>query len=102
GAIIGTQAVQTAKPDGYTLLMADVGPLAINPTLYRKLPYDPQKDFAPIGQIAFVPFLLVVHPGVPARTVGELIDLARREPGKLNMASVGNGSASHVSGELFK
>jgi tripartite-type tricarboxylate transporter receptor subunit TctC len=102
GATIGTTAVAKATPDGYTILMADLGPLAIAPSFYRQLPYDPVKELAPISQVAVLPFLLVVHPSVPARNVPELIALAKVKPGELNYASVGNGTAVHLATELFR
>ena len=102
GAIIGVDAVAKAAPDGYTIGIADNGPLAINPALYPKLPYHPVRDFAPITLVASLPFILVVHPGVPANSVGELVALAKAQPGKLNYASVGNGSAVHLATELLK
>jgi tripartite-type tricarboxylate transporter receptor subunit TctC len=102
GATIGTTAVAKATPDGYTILMADLGPLAIAPSFYRQLPYDPVKELAPISQVAVLPFLLVVHPSVPARNVSELIALAKAKPGELNYASVGNGTAVHLATELFR
>ncbi|MDQ8727395.1 tripartite tricarboxylate transporter substrate binding protein [Bradyrhizobium sp. LHD-71] len=102
GATIGTASVAKAEPDGYTILMADLGPLAIAPHFYRQLPYDPVKELAPIGQVAVLPFLLAVHPSVPAHNVSELIALAKAKPGKLDYASVGNGTAVHLATELFK
>jgi tripartite-type tricarboxylate transporter receptor subunit TctC len=102
GATIGTNVVAKAEADGYTIVMADLGPLAIAPSYYRQLPYDPIKELAPISQVAVLPFLLVVHPSVPARHVPELIALAKSKPGELNYASVGNGTAVHLATELFK
>jgi tripartite-type tricarboxylate transporter receptor subunit TctC len=102
GAIVGVEAVARSTPDGYTIGIGDTGPLAINPALYSKLPYNPLTDFVPITQVANLPFVLVVHPSLPVKTVPELIALAKREPGKLNYASVGNGSAVHLASELFK
>jgi tripartite-type tricarboxylate transporter receptor subunit TctC len=102
GATIGTAVVAKAVPDGYTILMADLGPLAIAPSFYRQLSYDPVKEFAPISQVAVLPFLLVVHPSVPAHNVPELISLAKAKPGELNYASVGNGTAVHLATELFR
>ncbi len=78
------------------------GPLTVNQTLYSKLPFDPTKDFAPIALFATAPIVLIVNPGVPANNVQELIALARKEPGKINFASAGNGTTNHLSGELFK
>jgi tripartite-type tricarboxylate transporter receptor subunit TctC len=102
GATIGTAVVAKADPDGYTILMADLGPLAIAPSFYRQLSYDPIKELAPISQVAVLPFLLVVHPSVPAHNVPELISLAKAKPGELNYASVGNGTAVHLATELFR
>jgi tripartite-type tricarboxylate transporter receptor subunit TctC len=102
GATTGTASVAKAEPDGYTILMADLGPLAIAPSFYRQLPYDPVKELAPISEVAVLPFLLVVHPSVPARSAAELIALANSKPGQLDYASVGNGTAVHLATELFK
>jgi tripartite-type tricarboxylate transporter receptor subunit TctC len=94
--------VARAEPDGYTILMGAVGTHAINPSLYPTMPYDPVKDFAPVTLVASVPNVLVVNPEVPAKSVQELIDLAKAKPGELNFASSGNGTSIHLSGELFK
>ncbi len=102
GATIGTALVAKGTPDGYTILMADLGPLAIGPSFHRQLPYDPIKELAPISEVAVLPFVLVVHPSVPARNVPELIALAKAKPGELNYASVGNGTAVHLATELFR
>ena len=102
GAIIGVDAVAKAAPDGYTLGIADNGPLAINPSVYAKLPYDPVKDFAPVTEVATLPFMLVVNPSLPVKNVAELIALAKSRPGQINYASVGNGSVVHLATELFK
>lgn len=102
GAIVGVEAVARAVPDGYTIGVGDTGPLAINPALYDKLPYNPATDFVAITHVANLPFVLVVHPSLPATTVPELIALAKNQPGKLNYASVGNGSSVHLASELFK
>jgi tripartite-type tricarboxylate transporter receptor subunit TctC len=100
GTNIGTEAAVRAPPDGYTLLL--VGPAnAINATLYDKLSFNFLRDIAPVASVIRVPNVMVVHPSVPARTVPEFIAYAKAKPGKLNMASAGNGSPSHVSGELF-
>lgn len=98
--IVGSGLVAKAAPDGYTMLMGAV-PHAINPSLY-KLPYDPIKDFTPIALICSVPNLLVVHPSIPANSVGELIAHAKSNPGKLAFGSTGAGSSSHMAGELLK
>src|SRR5439155_110007 len=102
GGNTGSDFVAKAEPDGYTLLFTAPGPLTVNQTLYSKLPFDPTKDFAPIALFATAPIVLIVNPGVPANNVQELIALARREPGKINFASAGNGTTNHLSGELFK
>jgi tripartite-type tricarboxylate transporter receptor subunit TctC len=102
GGNLGADAVAKAAPDGYTILMGAVATHAINPTLYKKIPYDAVSDFAPITLLVSTPNVLVVNPTVKARTVAELIALAKREPGKLNFGSGSNGSAGHLAGELFK
>lgn len=102
GGNIGSELVARAAPDGYTLLVAGVGPNAINPSLYAKIPYDPIADFTPITLVATVHNLLVVHPSVPARTVQALVALAKARPGKLTQASSSNGSAGHLAGEMLK
>ena len=99
--IIALEQVAKAPPDGYTLLMANLGPNAINPVVYNKLPYDAIKDFAPILLTSIVPQILVVNPALPIRTLPELIAFAKANPGKLNFASAGNGASNHLSGELF-
>ena len=102
GAIIGVEAIARAPADGYTIGIADNGPLAINPALYPKLSYSPLRDFAPVTLVANLPFILVVHPSVPANSTAELVALAKSRPGQLNYASVGNGSAVHLATELLK
>ncbi|MFL6714532.1 MAG: Bug family tripartite tricarboxylate transporter substrate binding protein [Sulfurifustis sp.] len=102
GGTIGADVVAISTPDGYTLLMGTVGTHGINVSLYKKMPYDAVKDFAPITLVAAVPNLLVVHPSVPVKSVKELIDYAKANPGKLSFASSGNGTSIHLSGELFK
>ena len=102
GGSIGASEVARAPADGYTLLMGHIGTLAINPSLYPKLPYDPATSFAPVALIARVPNVLVVNPAVPARDVRELIALAKAKPGSLRYASGGNGSAAHIAMEYFK
>lgn len=102
GGNIGGQAAARAKADGYTLFMGTVGTHAINASLYRNMPFDPIKDFAPLTRVALVPNLLVTNPAQPYRTVKELIEYAKANPGKINFASSGNGSSIHLSGELFK
>ena len=100
GSTIGTDLVAKAPADGYTLLLTAT-PFVIGAGLYRKLPYDPLKDFAPVMQIGSAPNVLVVHPSLPAKTVRELIALARAQPDKIDFASSGNGSAQHLFGVLF-
>ena len=102
GAIVGIDAIAKAAPDGYTIGIADTGPLALNPALYTKLPYDPVRDLAPVTLIATLPFILVVNPAFPATSVPELLALARSRPGQINYASIGNGSAVHLATELLK
>ncbi|MDE2003952.1 MAG: tripartite tricarboxylate transporter substrate binding protein [Betaproteobacteria bacterium] len=102
GGNIGSDLVAKAAPDGYTLLMGTVGTHAINPSLYARMPYDAQKDFAPVILVASVPNVLEVNPSLPVHTVQELIAYAKANPGKLNFASSGNGTSIHLSGELFK
>ena len=102
GGSIGAEAVARAAPDGYTLLMGHIGTLAVNPSLYPKLGYDPVKNFAPVAWVARVTNVLVVNPSVPARDVQELIRLARAQPGRLRYATGGNGSAAHLAMEYFK
>ena len=98
---LGAEQVARAEPDGYTLLMATSTTLAINKTLYRKLPYDPVKDFTPIALVAGVPFALIVNPQLPARTFAEFIAYAKRTPG-LAYGSAGNGSPQHLGAEMLK
>ena len=102
GGAIGADKVAKAPADGYTLLMGHIGTLAVNPSLYPKLPYNPVKDFAPVAWVARVPNVLVVHPSVPAKTVKELVALAKAKPGQLNYGSGGNGSAANLATEYFK
>jgi tripartite-type tricarboxylate transporter receptor subunit TctC len=102
GSVIGTAAVAKAAPDGYTLGMAGSGSLAIGATLYKKLPYDPGKDFAPIILAAYVPFILVVNPSLPVHSISELVQYTRDNPGKLSYASGGPGSPHQLYAELLK
>ena len=102
GAIVGVETVAKAAPDGYTIGIADTGPFAINPALYPKLPYDPVRDFTPVIELAKLPFMLVAHPSLGVSSVTELIARAKREPGRINYASVGNGSSVQLATELFK
>ena len=100
GATIGTAVVARASPDGYTLLMVS-GSHVVNPHIYKSLPYDTLNDFTPITLVVDVPSLLVANPSVPAKTVSELISLAKASPGKLNYASSGTGTFAHLAFELF-
>src|SRR5712691_12184699 len=102
GGNIAAEAVANAAPDGYTLLMGNNSILATNASLYRKLGYAPQKDFIPITLIGTQANILVVNPNVPAKSLKELIALAKAQPGKLNFASSGHGAAAHLAGELFR
>jgi tripartite-type tricarboxylate transporter receptor subunit TctC len=99
---IGTDLVAKSPPDGHTLLLGSNGPLAINPGLYAKLPYDAVRDFAPVSIATIMPFLLVVHPALPVRSVNELVALAKAKPNQLNYGSPGNGSSTHLANELLK
>jgi tripartite-type tricarboxylate transporter receptor subunit TctC len=101
GGNIGAALAAKAAPDGYTLFMGTVGTHAINQSLYKKLPFDPVKDFAPLTRVAMVPNLLVANPGKPYKNVKELIAYAQAHPGKVNFGSSGSGSSIHLSGELF-
>ena len=100
GSTIGTDAVAKATPDGYTLVMISTAHV-ISPHLYKQMPYDPIKDFAPVMRLAEGPYVLVVHPSLPARDVKEFIALAKSKPGEIDYASSGNGSAQHLVGALF-
>jgi tripartite-type tricarboxylate transporter receptor subunit TctC len=102
GGNIGAQMVARAAPDGYTILMGTVGTHAINQSLYKKMAFDPIKDFAPLTRVALVPNLLVANPSQPFKNVKELIAYAKANPGKVTFGSSGNGSSIHLSGELFQ
>ena len=102
GGNIGTEAVAKAPPDGYTLLLGHTGTLAINPALYAKVPYDPIRDFSPVSLVALSSLVLVTHPSVPAKSVKELVALAKAKPGDVLYASGGSGTGTHLSAELFK
>ena len=102
GGAIGAEIVAKSPPDGYTMITAVTGIMAINQFLYRSLPYNPEKDFAPVTQVGSLPLILVVHPSIPAKTVKELIAFAKARPGQLNYGSSGVGSATHMTTELFK
>jgi len=100
--VIGADYVAKSAPDGYTLLLATAAALIVQPLIMDRIPYDAQRDLAPVGMFATVPNLITVHPSVPAASIRELIEYARREPGKLNYASAGVGTGPHLAGELFK
>ena len=102
GGVIGAEYVAKASPDGYTLLMGTPGAMTINPNLRVKTPYDIAKDFAPVSLATISPFVLSVHPSVPAKSVKELIAIARSRPGQLNYGSAGQGSVAHLATEQFK
>jgi tripartite-type tricarboxylate transporter receptor subunit TctC len=102
GGTIATRQVAKSAPDGYTLVIGGTGTLAVNPTLYGNVGYDPRKDFAPVGLIGTSALIVLVHPSIPARSIRELIDLAKQEPGKLNYASAGVGSGIHLGTVLFE
>jgi tripartite-type tricarboxylate transporter receptor subunit TctC len=102
GGSIGTEAAVRAAPDGYTAVLASTSEIAVNPALYARLTYDTLRDLAPLALVATTPVVLVVHPSLPVRNVKELIALAKSRPGDINMASAGNGTFTHLSGEFFK
>ena len=102
GGLIGAEIAAKAVPDGYTLFLASIGNLAFTPALRAKLPYDPVKDFAPVTRLATSVFILVVNPSLPAKSVQELIALAKAKSGQLNYASAGQGSSLHMTAEIFK
>jgi len=102
GGNVGTEFVARSAPDGYTLLYGTNGTHAINRSLYAKVPFDPVRDFAPVSRMTQIAALLVVHPSVPAKNVAELVEFAKANPGRVYFASAGNGTTSHLSGELFK
>ncbi len=102
GGSIGAERAAKAAPDGYTLMMGHIGTLAVNPSLYPKLPYDPVKDFAPVAWVARVPNVLVVHPSMPAKNLKELVAYLQKNPGRTNYGSGGNGSAANLATEYFK
>jgi tripartite-type tricarboxylate transporter receptor subunit TctC len=102
GGSIGAEAAAKAAPDGYTLMMGHLGTLAVNVGIYKHLPYDPVKSFAPVCLMAIVPSVLVVNPSLPVKSVAELIDYGKKNPGKLTYGSAGSGSTSHLTTEYFK
>ena len=101
GGTVGAKSVAKSEPDGYTLMVGYTGTLAIAPSLYRNVGYDPRKDFVPIGMIGSAPSSLVVHPSFPAKTVAELVAYAKANPGKVNFGSAGIGTVGHITGEYF-
>ncbi|MCA0305400.1 MAG: tripartite tricarboxylate transporter substrate binding protein [Proteobacteria bacterium] len=101
GAILGTEQVAKAEPDGYTLLLGQSGPISINPAVYKSLPYDPVKDFAPITMTTAYPYILVVNAALPAKTLAEFVALAKAKPDAMNYGSTGVGAANHLVAELF-
>ena len=102
GGNIAAQHVATAAPDGYTIHLTSVGPMSVAPAMQKNLPYDPKRDIAPITMGVVFPNAIVVHPGVPAKTLAEYVALAKLKPGDMNYASSGVGGAGHLTGELFK
>ncbi|MBS0338135.1 MAG: tripartite tricarboxylate transporter substrate binding protein [Proteobacteria bacterium] len=98
---VGADFVAKSAPDGYTMLLSDVGALAINPSVYLNMPYDPVKDFAPVIMVSYSPHVLAVHPSVPATNIKELVAYAKANPGKLNFANSGTGGAPHLAGVEF-
>jgi tripartite-type tricarboxylate transporter receptor subunit TctC len=102
GGVIGTRSGAKTAPDGYTLIVADSGTTAINPTLYANPGYDPRHDFAPVGLIATTPIVLMAHPSFPAQSIATLVALAKSEPGQLNFGTPAPGTLSYLSAELFK
>ena len=99
---IGAEAAARSEPDGYTLFFTAASLFVLNPQLYKKLPYDPDKDFRMLAVITDIPMLMEVHPSVPARTVAEFVAYAKQNPGKLNFGSAGTGGTTHLAGEMFK
>lgn len=102
GGSIGADVVAKSAPDGYTMLLGNAGPITVNPGLRRDLPYEPQRDLAPVTQVVAAPMLLVVHPSLPVRNVKELIQLAKSNPGRLNYASAGIGNLQHLAMESLQ
>jgi tripartite-type tricarboxylate transporter receptor subunit TctC len=102
GGNIGADAVAKSTADGYTLLLATTGVMAINHRLYRNLSFDALRDFAPVTQIGALPLILIVHPSLPAKTMKDLVSIAKAKPGQLSYASSGVGSATHMTSELFR
>src|ERR1700736_1210857 len=101
GSIIGTELVNKSDPDGYTLLLGQSGPISINPAVYKTLPYDPLKDFAPVTMTTAYPYIMVVNPVLGVKTLQEFVALAKSKPGELNYGTTGVGAANHLVAELF-
>src|SRR6478672_5872617 len=99
---IGAEAVSRAEPDGYTLFVTAASIIVLNPMLYKKLSYDPVKDFRMLGLVTDLPVVMEVHPSLPAKTVAEFVAYAKQNPGKLNFGSAGTGGTIHLAGEMFK
>ncbi len=102
GGTVGTRAVAKAEPDGYTLMLAHTGTIAINPSLYANAGYDPRKDFAPIGLIGSMPVALIAHPSFPAKTVADVIAIVKSQPGKINFGTSAVGTGGNLTAEYFK
>jgi tripartite-type tricarboxylate transporter receptor subunit TctC len=102
GGTIGMEATAKAPPDGYTIVIGHIGTLAVNPTLYTRLPYDPVRDFDPVSLVSKLPNLMAINPTVPAKTVAQFITIAKAQPGKLSYGSGGTGGAGHLATEYFK
>jgi tripartite-type tricarboxylate transporter receptor subunit TctC len=102
GGTIGTRAVARAEPDGYTLLLGHTGTMSINPSLYTNAGYDPRKDFAPVGLIASMPVALIANPTFPAKTIAEVIELAKKDPNKVNLGTAPVGTGGYLTAEYFK
>jgi tripartite-type tricarboxylate transporter receptor subunit TctC len=101
GGIIGVEVVRNSDPDGYTLLLGQSGPISINPGIYPKLSYDPEKDLVPVSMTTSYPYVLVVNPSLGVKTMGELVALAKSKPGQLNYGTAGVGASNHLATELF-
>lgn len=99
---VGAELVAKAKPDGYTLLVGNVGTQSVNPALYKKMPYDPDRAFAPIGMIAELPLVMLVTPSLPWLNIKDVVEAAKKDPGKITFASSGAGGAPHLAGEIFQ
>ncbi len=102
GGAVGLDLVAKSAPDGYTIVLASAGGLTANPSLYKQLPYEPLRDFAPITLFGTSPFILLAHPTLPVSSIGDVLKMAKTQPGRLSYASGGNGTAMHLSGELLK